>query len=400
MPPPVPDSSSPRPQQPAAPAFVRSNRPSLTHGVQSGDVGARGGVLWSRADKTSRLVAEISADESFRRARPVSGPVVTARSDFTGELKVRGLEAGRDYFYRVRAVDPDDPRRGSAWELGRLRTAPARREDIRFLWSGDIAGQGWGANPDFGGFRIAPAMAAREADFFLSSGDNVYADGPLTSTVTLPDGRVWNNIVTEEKHKVAETLAEFRGQYAYNLLADNWRAFLAQTPIVAQWDDHEVTNNWYPGEILPDDGRYTERRVDVLAARAKQAFHEYIPVGDASPDPDGRIYRKLSYGPLMDLFVLDMRTHKDTNTTNAETSADGGVLGERQTQLAPARAGRLPRHLEGHRRRPADRPGRPRRHPAGGHLPGRRRRPARPRARHRQGPAPGSSASASATTSG
>lgn len=327
----------------AAPAFIRGNRPSLTHGVQSGDVGARGGVLWSRADKTSRLVAEISADESFRRARPVSGPVVTAKSDFTGELKVDGLEAGRDYFYRVRAVDPDDPRRGSAWELGRLRTAPARRQDIRFLWSGDIAGQGWGANPDFGGFRIAPAMAAREADFFLSSGDNVYADGPLISTVTLPDGRVWNNIVTEEKDKVAETLAEFRGQYAYNLLADNWRAFLAQTPIVAQWDDHEVTNNWYPGEILPDDGRYTERRVDVLAARAKQAFHEYIPVGDASPDPDGRIYRKLSYGPLMDLFVLDMRTHKDTNTTNAETSADGGVLGERQTkwllrELAASRA--------------------------------------------------------------
>ena len=327
----------------SAPAFVRGNRPTLTHGVQSGDVGARGGVLWSRADTTSRLVAEISTDESFRRARPVSGPVVTGRSDFTGELKVDGLEAGRDYFYRVRAVDPDDPRRGSAWEIGRLRTAPATRQDIRFLWSGDIAGQGWGANPDFGGFRIAPAMAAREADFFLSSGDNVYADGPVTATVTLPDGRVWKNIVTEEKHKVAETLTEFRGQFAYNLLADNWRAFLAQTPIVAQWDDHEVTNNWYPGEILPDDGRYTERRVDVLAARARQAFHEYIPVGDASPDPDGRIYRKLSYGPLMDLFVLDMRTHKDANTANTETTADGGVLGERQTawllrELAASRA--------------------------------------------------------------
>ncbi|OIJ25199.1 alkaline phosphatase D family protein [Nocardioides luteus] len=327
----------------SAPAFVRGNRPTLTHGVQSGDVGARGGVLWSRADTTSRLVAEISTDESFRRARPVSGPVVTGRSDFTGELKVDGLEAGRDYFYRVRAVDPDDPRRGSAWEIGRLRTAPATRQDIRFLWSGDIAGQGWGANPDFGGFRIAPAMAARDADFFLSSGDNVYADGPITATVTLPDGRVWKNIVTEEKHKVAETLTEFRGQFAYNLLADNWRAFLAQTPIVAQWDDHEVTNNWYPGEILPDDGRYTERRVDVLAARARQAFHEYIPVGDASPDPDGRIYRKLSYGPLMDLFVLDMRTHKDANTADTETSADGGVLGERQTawllrELAASRA--------------------------------------------------------------
>ncbi len=44
-------------------------------------------------------------------------------------------------------------------------------------------------------------------------------------------------------------------------------------PQINQWDDHEVTNNWYPGEIL-DDARYTEKRVDVLAARARQAFYE------------------------------------------------------------------------------------------------------------------------------
>ncbi|MGH3354564.1 MAG: alkaline phosphatase D family protein, partial [Nocardioidaceae bacterium] len=116
----------------------------------------------------------------------------------------------------------------------------------------------------------------------------------------------------------------------YNLLADNWRAFLASTPQVNQWDDHEVVNNWYPGEVLTDD-RYTVRKVDVLAARASQAFHEYLPVAPPRRDGQGRIYRVMHYGPLLDVFVLDMRTYKDPNTTNRETIADGGVLGREQT---------------------------------------------------------------------
>jgi len=315
----------------AAPGVVTSGRPVLTHGVQSGDPAPGQITLWSRADRPARLVAEISRDPSFRNARVLTGPVVTSRSDFTGTIPVRGLPSGADLFYRVTAVDPDRHRAASAPVTGRFRTAPGRGQGVRFLWSGDIAGQGYGVNPDLGGFRIADAMRREGADFFLCAGDNVYADGPVTAEVALPDGRVWRNLVTEEKSAVAETLDDYRGQYKYNLMADNWRAFLAETAIVAQWDDHEVTNNWYPGEILADD-RYTEQRVDVLAARAQQAFHEYLPVSRLSPDRAGRVYRKISYGPLMDLFVLDMRTHKDPNTADTEPVADGGVLGEEQTR--------------------------------------------------------------------
>lgn len=313
------------------PSFVASGRPSLTHGVQAGDVRAGRAVLWGRADRPSRLVAEISRDPDFRRAVAVRGPVVTPETDLTGEIGLSGLPAGIDLHYRVRAVDLDDHRRASEAVAGRLRTAPGPGDDVRFLWSGDIAGQGWGVNPDLGGFRIADAMRARRADFFLCSGDNVYADGPISESVALPDGSTWRNLTTPAKSKVAETLDEFRGQYQYSLMADNWRAFLAETAQVSQWDDHEVTNNWYPGEIL-EDARYTEKRVDVLAARAGRAFHEYMPVGQISPDPDGRVYRVLHYGPLLDLFVLDMRTHKDPNTANREPEPDGGVLGRRQTR--------------------------------------------------------------------
>ncbi len=117
-------------------------------------------------------------------------------------------------------------------------------------------------------------MADAEPDFFLCSGDFVYADGPIVETVALPDGTTWKNTLTDEKSKVAETLEEYRGQFKYNLLDENLRAFLANVPMVNQWDDHEVTNNWYPGEIL-DLPQYTEKNVDVLAARARQAFAEY-----------------------------------------------------------------------------------------------------------------------------
>ncbi len=312
------------------PSLVRRGRPELTHGVQAGDVHAGQATLWGRADRPARLVAEVSRDPSFRRAVSVPGPRVTPDTDLTGQWAVRGLPPGTDVHYRLRAVDLHDPRRSGRPISGRLRTLGGRRRDVRFLWSGDVAGQGWGVNPDLGGFRIADAMARRDADFFLCSGDTVYADGPVQASVPLSDGRTWTNLVTEEKSKVAETLAEYRGQYRYNLEAENWRAFLASTAQVTQWDDHEVTNNWYPGEVL-DDARYTERRVDVLAARARRAFHDYVPVAEISPDRVGRVYRVLHQGPLLDVFVLDMRTHKDPNTAGDETSGDGGVLGAEQT---------------------------------------------------------------------
>jgi alkaline phosphatase D len=317
----------------SAAALVRSGRPVLTHGVQAGDVFDGCATLWSRADRTSRLVAEISRDPSFKKVRRVRGTVVRAASDFTGELRLHGLPSGREFYYRITAVDIHDPSLTSEPLVGRFRSGVTDCRPIRFIWSGDIAGQGWGVNPELGGFRIAPAMLAANADFFLSSGDNVYSDNPVQQQVTLPDGRTWHNLVTEEKSQVAVTLDQFRGQFKYNMLADNWREFLANTAIVAQWDDHEVLNNWYPGEVLYGRAGYPDgTSVDGLAARARRAFHEYLPIAPISPDRFGRVYRKLSYGPLLDVFILDMRSHKDPNTPNLETVDDGGVLGAEQTR--------------------------------------------------------------------
>ena len=312
-----------------APAFVRS-RPVLTHGIQSGDVTARSAVVWARADRPSRMRVELARTPRFRDARVLRGPVVTPDTDFTGKVALHGLHAGQETFYRVTLEDLDDPSVVGRPLTGSFRTpALRRRRDVSFVWGADIAGQGWGINPDFGGYRIFAEMEALEPDFFLCSGDTIYADNPLTAATPLPGDRIWRNVVTEEKSKVAETLDEFRGQFAYNLIDDNLRSFAARVPQVNQWDDHEVHNNWYPGQVLTDP-RYTEQRVDVLAARAKQAFFEWLPIATQHGDQDGRIYRKISHGPLLDVFVLDMRTYKDPNGENVYADPARGLLGARQ----------------------------------------------------------------------
>ena len=70
--------------------------------------------------------------------------------------------------------------------VGRFRTAPVDSRDVSFVWSGDTVGQGWGINPAWGGMRIYEMMRGLEPDFFVHSGDMIYADGPLEAEVALP----------------------------------------------------------------------------------------------------------------------------------------------------------------------------------------------------------------------
>jgi alkaline phosphatase D len=83
-----------------------------------------------------------------------------------------------------------------------------------------------------------------------------------------------------------------------------------------QWDDHEVFNNWWPGEPLPTNphrkSSYTEKNALLLAARATRAFHEYMPIVTSPAEP-GRVYRKIAYGPHLDVFMLDMRSYRGPN---------------------------------------------------------------------------------------
>src|SRR5947209_15037145 len=102
-----------------------------------------------------------------------------------------------------------------------------------------------------------------------------------------------------------------------NFLDDNVRAFNAEVPNFVQWDDHEVTNNWSLSKDLP--AAYKERNITLLAARAARAFHEMYPMRESLNEP-GRVYRTLSYGPHLDVFMLDERSYRGPNGPNLQAT--------------------------------------------------------------------------------
>jgi alkaline phosphatase D len=284
----------------AAPALVRAARPRLEQGVQVGDVTGDRAIVWSRADRPSRLSVEWSTVESMRGARRVQGPWARPESGLTARVDLSGLPPGQTIFVRAAFVDGRD---ASEPVAARFRSAPGSARDVKFLWSGDTCGQGYGINPDIGGMRIYDTMRRAEPDFFLHSGDTIYADNPIPAEIKLPDGTAWRNVTTEAKGRVAKTLDDFRGAYLYNLMDTNVRAFGAEVPQVWQWDDHEVVNNWSPA-----------RDVTALLGPGRRAFGEFAPMRDR------RVYRRIGYGPLLDLFVIDMRTYRAANSHNRQAA--------------------------------------------------------------------------------
>jgi alkaline phosphatase D len=298
-----------------APAVIAAvkDRPLLTDGVQSGDLMGDRAIIWSRCDRPARMVVEWDTRSLFGNPRRFVSALADARSDFTARVELTGLPADQAIFYRVQFEDAQSGVTSEPW-FGHLRSVPQTRRDIRFVWSGDTAGQGFGINPDIGGMRIYDAMRLRLPDFFIHSGDSIYADGPIPPQLTTENGRVWRNITSEAKSKVAETLDDYRGNYRYNLMDENIRRFNAEVPQIWQWDDHEVLNNWSPGQQL--GRRYAGQDIHSLAGRARQAWLEYAPMRLQSAAAGGRIYRKLGYGPLLDVFVLDMRSYRGANDDN------------------------------------------------------------------------------------
>ena len=312
----------------AAPPGIYFARPIITNGVASGDVSFDSAIIWSRCDRPARMVVEWSPTDSFREAHRVVGPVTNANADFTAKLELKRLPPGQRIFYRVQFEERGSGKTTSEPVIGQLVTAARDTRSVLFAWSGDTCGQGYGIDESRGGMRTYASIRELRPDFFIHSGDTIYADGVLKPEMKLTDDSVWKNLVTEEKSKVAETLAEFRGNHRYNLLDANVRAFNAEVALFAQWDDHEVRNNWYPGQRL-DDAQYTIRDVNLLARHAREAFLNYWPV---RPNWRGRIFRTIPRGPLCEIFVLDLRTYRGPNNAapSFERTRESAYLGSAQ----------------------------------------------------------------------
>jgi alkaline phosphatase D len=273
----------------------------------------------------------VATSDTFKEAVKLAPIDALPHSDFAVKRLLSDLPPDQTIFWRARFVDLSDVNAVSEQVVGQFRTAPASRRAIRFVWSGDTAGQGWGINPDDGGMKTYATMARHNPDFFIHSGDTVYSDGPIKPEAEIAGGGFWKNVVAEGVEKVAETLGEFRGRWKYNLLDDNLKAFNARVPTFFQWDDHDVLDNWSPSKDLSKDDRYREKSVGVLAARAGRAFHEMTPIRYIPEEP-GRVYRKIAYGPLLDIFFIDLRSYRGPNGSSLETelTPKSRILGEAQ----------------------------------------------------------------------
>ncbi len=317
-----------------APALVTpaGARPAMPFGIAAGDVADGRAIIWSATDRPARMIVEWDTTDRFTRPRRLVGPAALEPTAFTSRVELTDLPAGQRIVYRVQYQDLRDLKTLSEPRVGSFATVSATASrPVRVAWTADVVGQGWGRNPEFGGLKMFESLRRAQPDLFIHSGDTIYADQPLEREVTLDDGSVWKNIVTEAKSRIAQTLDDYRGCHRYNLEDDNVQRFAAEIAQVVQWDDHEVLDNWYPTELLTNPRFTEEKSVALLASWARQAFLEHYPVR-LNPRDRERIYRQYSLGPLVDVFVLDERSYRGDNSPNRQTTLDAtsALLGAEQ----------------------------------------------------------------------
>ncbi|MER7174719.1 alkaline phosphatase D family protein [Streptomyces mesophilus] len=276
--------------------------PAFLHGVASGDPLPDGVLLWTRvtpipgAEPGSGLGPdtdvhwELAEDKAFTRT--VAQGTVTARaaSDHTVKADVRGLRPATDYWFRFTA--------GSVTSvIGRTRTTPAYDVSAGNVRFGVVSC----ANYEAGYFSAYRHLAARQdLDAVLHLGDYIYeyASGGYPET---------DQVLRAQKpaHEIL-TLADYRLRHGTYKTDADLQAVQARHPVIAIWDDHEVANDAWSGgaenHSPGSEGPYAAR-----VQAAKQAYFEWMPV---RPATEGTVYRRIRYGQLADLHLLDLRSFR------------------------------------------------------------------------------------------
>jgi alkaline phosphatase D len=298
----------------------------ITHGIASGDVTSTSAVIWARANQGARMLVEYSPMTPISLpALRQSGTVVDPASDFTGKVVLEGLKPDTRYVYWVRFIAPGDGREVVS-ETAQFKTAPAddMARPLTLVWWGDIGGQSYCRDPERG-YALFAQMARLAPDLAIANGDSIYADYTCPTVTTLPDHP--RNVLSPDPETAlhqfisaadprwktrSEVLAAFRAKWKYNLEDDAYRRFRAQTPHFYQLDDHEVINDWSPGEenIGIVRGVSDARPMSALIGPGRTSFFDYTPI---RPDVQGRIYRNFRFGKLAEIFLLDDRSYRDDN---------------------------------------------------------------------------------------
>jgi alkaline phosphatase D len=263
-------------------------------GVASGDPMPDGVVLWTRlaprplegGGMPQTFVGvewEVARDPRF--ASIAQKGIALARPELAHSVhvEVAGLEPARDYWYRFRSGDATSA-------VGRTRTAPAagaRVDRMRFAVCGCN-------NYEDGYYTAFKRIAEEQFDFVFHTGDYIY------------EGGIGSRGVRRHNAPEAYTLADYRNRYALYKTDPDLIAAHLSAPFIVTWDDHEVSDN-YAGDV---DARGTAPEIFILRrAAAYQAYFEHMPLR-AGAWPTGshmRVYRRLQFGNLIDLNVLDTR---------------------------------------------------------------------------------------------
>ncbi len=308
--------------------------PRLTHGVASGDVTSTSAVLWTRTNAPAEVIFEISADPGEGADSGGADHRWTAEStaadDFTARVTADGLQPGTSYRYRVTVAG------GEGEEIGSFTTSPAAdvSAPVRFIVSGDLGGQAYCRHRERG-YDIFRAMAALEPDFFIANGDMIYADDPCPENG--PEG--WPNVAGnfpsvddphvdwQDREQVSEI---FLAHWRYNRADDHHQEFLRRVPMVVQWDDHEVINDfgadWESWAWQPARAGYPN-----LVAAGRDAFFAWNPIGRHPEEPE-RIYRSFRWGRDVELFVIDARSYRGYNDRPDRPGDPKTLLGKAQVE--------------------------------------------------------------------
>jgi alkaline phosphatase D len=267
-------------------------------GVASGDPLPDGIVLWTRLAPRPLdgggmpMVAvpvrwELALDGAFRSIARKGETVAHPELGHSVHVEVDGLDPAREYWYRFIAG-------GEVSQVGRTRTAPAVGASVNEVRFG-VCGCSHYETGYFTGYR---RIAEEAFDFVVHTGDYIYeyrADGGKT------DRRV-------RQHHGDEiyTLGDYRNRYGQYKSDPDLIAAHRSAPFIVSWDDHEVDNN-YAGEL--DEGGTPAAVFLLRRAAAYQAYYEHMPLrAPAWPTgPHMRIYRRLQFGSLLDLSMLDTR---------------------------------------------------------------------------------------------
>ncbi|MGL4305539.1 MAG: alkaline phosphatase D family protein [Mycobacteriaceae bacterium] len=291
-------------------AAADSSVQAFQHGVASGDPTDSAVIIWTRVTPSLEAVPgsgfgagvqvswTVATDPDM--ARVISRGMVTtsADSDHTVKIDVQGLASSTLYFYQFLVLDGEVAGQRSA--VGKTRTAPANDADIDQLRFGVVSCSNWEAG-FFGAYRH---LSYRDdLDAIIHLGDYIYEYGtggyPGKFGVVRP---------VEPSHEIV-SLQDYRIRHGLYKTDPDLQAAHRAVPWICTWDDHESTNDAYDSGAQNHQPN-TEGDWNTRKKSSEQAYYEWIPVRVAGSDNNRHLYRRLRFGTLMELSMLDLRTYR------------------------------------------------------------------------------------------